>query len=131
VGVFGQLDGVGVTVAALVMATLLTGVNYYGVKETGGLQNVIVISLVVLILSFLGIGLASGPAVGEFNPFGWPAVAATVGTVYVTFIGFEVIATSAEEIQNPSRNLPLAMIASVVTPTLLYVAVMFVSTGTL
>jgi len=128
---FGTLDGLGITVAALVMATLLTGVNYYGVKETGGLQNVIVLSLVGLILAFLTIGLLSEPSMGEFNRFGWPAVAATVGTVYVTFIGFEVIATSAEEIKNPSRNLPLAMIASVVTPTLMYVGVMYVSTGTL
>jgi len=121
----------GITVVALSMAALLTGVNYYGVKETGALQNVIVLSLVALIVAFLGLGLLSGPTIGEFNPQGWPAVAATVGTVYVSFIGFEVIATSAEEIENPSRNLPLAMFAAVVTPTLMYVGVMFVSTGIL
>jgi len=121
----------GITVAALVMAAMLTGVNYYGVKETGSLQNVIVLSLVGLILAFLALGALSGPTIGEFNPSGWPAVAATIGTVYVSFIGFEVIATSAEEIKNPSRNLPLAMIAAVVTPTLMYVGVMWVSTGTL
>ena len=122
---------VGITVAALVMAALLTAVNYYGVKETGALQNVIVLTLVGLIVAFLGLGAFSGPAIGTFNPNGWPAVAATIGTVYVTFIGFEVIATSAEEIKNPSRNLPLAMLAAVVTPTLMYVGVMYVSTGTL
>lgn len=122
---------IGITVAALVMAAFLTGVNFYGVKETGALQNVIVLTLVALILAFLGFGIANGPTVQEFNPYGWPAVAATIGTVYVTFIGFEVIATSAEEIKNPSRNLPLAMIAAVVTPTLMYVGVMYVSTGTL
>ncbi|WP_232700705.1 amino acid permease [Halobacterium wangiae] len=125
---WGQL---GITVAALVMAAILTGVNYYGVKETGALQNVIVLTLVGLIIAFLGLGFLSDPTIGEFNPFGWASVAATIGTVYVTFIGFEVIATSAEEIKNPSRNLPLSMIAAVVTPTLMYVGVMFVSTGTL
>ncbi|MFQ3293805.1 MAG: APA family basic amino acid/polyamine antiporter [Halobacteriales archaeon] len=127
----GGWGDLGITVAALVMAALLTGVNYYGVKETGSLQNVIVLSLVGLIVAFLALGALSGPAIGEFNPYGFPAVAATVGTVYVSFIGFEVIATSAEEIKNPSRNLPLAMIAAVVTPTLMYVGVMWVSTGTL
>jgi len=121
----------GITVAALVMAAILTGVNYYGVKETGSLQNVIVLSLVGLILAFLALGALSGPTISEFNPSGWPAVAATIGTVYVSFIGFEVIATSAEEIKNPSRNLPLAMIAAVVTPTLMYIGVMWISTGTL
>ena len=131
VGFLAGWGQIGITVAALVMAALLTAVNYYGVKETGSLQNVIVLTLVGLIVAFLALGFISGPTIGEFNPEGWPAVAATIGTVYVTFIGFEVIATSAEEIKNPSRNLPLAMIASVVTPTLMYVGVMFVSTGTL
>ena len=131
IGFLAGWGQIGITVAALVMAALLTAVNYYGVKETGSLQNVIVLTLVGLIIAFLAIGIISGPTIGEFNPEGWPAVAATIGTVYVTFIGFEVIATSAEEIKNPSRNLPLAMIASVVTPTLMYVGVMFVSTGTL
>ncbi|GGK77015.1 amino acid permease [Haloarcula sebkhae] len=132
IGFLAGWGEIGITVAALVMAALLTGVNYYGVKETGALQNVIVLTLVGLIVAFLGLGAASGPTIGTFlPPEGWPAVAATIGTVYVTFIGFEVIATSAEEIKNPSRNLPLAMIAAVVTPTLMYVGVMFVSTGTL
>ncbi len=131
VGFLAGWGQIGITVAALVMAALLTGVNYYGVKETGALQNVIVLTLVGLIIAFLGIGILDGPTIQNFNPNGWPAVAATIGTVYVTFIGFEVIATSAEEIKNPSRNLPLAMIAAVVTPTLMYVGVMFVSTGTL
>ncbi|MFB6308041.1 MAG: amino acid permease [Haloarculaceae archaeon] len=131
VGFLAGWGETGITVAALVMAALLTAVNYYGVKETGALQNVIVLTLVGLILAFLALGVVSGPTIREFNPEGWPAVAATIGTVYVTFIGFEVIATSAEEIKNPSRNLPLAMIAAVVTPTLMYVGVMFVSTGTL
>jgi amino acid transporter/nucleotide-binding universal stress UspA family protein len=131
VGFLAGWGDLGITVAALVMAALLTGVNYYGVKETGALQNVIVLTLVGLIVAFLGFGLLSEPAIAEFNPYGWASVAATIGTVYVTFIGFEVIATSAEEIKNPSRNLPLAMIAAVVTPTLMYVGVMYVSTGTL
>ena len=131
IGFLAGWGQIGITVVALVMAALLTAINYYGIKETGSLQNVIVLTLVGLIVAFLSLGIISGPTIGEFNPSGWPAVAATIGTVYVTFIGFEVIATSAEEIKNPSRNLPLAMIASVVTPTLMYVGVMFVSTGTL
>ncbi len=119
--------------SALVMGALLTLVNYRGVKETGSLQNVIVILLVVLIIGFIAFGLAAiDPTLLEpFAPEGWGAVGLTAGTVFVTFIGFEVIATSAEEIKNPGRNLPLSMIAAVVTPTILYVLVMLVSTGVL
>ncbi len=119
--------------SALAMGALLTLVNYRGVKETGSLQNVIVILLVVLIIGFIAFGLAAidPTLLDPFAPEGWGAVGLTAGTVFVTFIGFEVIATSAEEIKNPGRNLPLSMIAAVVTPTILYVLVMLVSTGVL
>ena len=130
---FVPMGAFGIAIAALAMSVLLTFVNYVGVKETGALQNVIVLALVGIIIVFIAFGVFnySPTTMGEFNPFGWDAVAATAGTIYVSFIGFEVIATSAEEIKNPSRNLPLSMIAAVVTPTLMYVLVMFVSTGNL
>jgi APA family basic amino acid/polyamine antiporter len=122
-----------VNIAALVMASLLVAINYRGVKETGSLQNVIVIALIGLIFAFLAVGLTriNTDLLTPFAPAGWSAVGATAGTVFVTFIGFEVIATSAEEIKDPGRTLPLSMIAAVVTPTILYVLVMLVSTGIL
>ncbi|MFB6278846.1 MAG: amino acid permease [Salinibacter sp.] len=130
---FVPLGDTGVAIAALLMAALLVGVNYRGVKETGSLQNLIVILLIGFILVFLVFGVfnVDMETFRPFNPDGWGAVASTAATVYVTFIGFEVIATSAEEIKNPGRNLPLSMIASVLTPTVFYVLVMLVSTGVL
>ncbi|WP_138431570.1 amino acid permease [Fodinibius saliphilus] len=119
--------------SALGMAALLIGVNYRGVKEAGALQNLIVILLIGFILVFLAFGVfnINWVVFKPFNPNGWGAVASTAATVYVSFIGFEVIATSAEEIKNPGRNLPLSMIASVLTPMIFYVLVMLVSTGVL
>ncbi len=127
---WGQVPVAG---AALAMAAALIYLNYRGVKETGALQNVIVVLLLGLIALFAGTGVfhVDLGTLRPFNPSGWGAVAATAATVYVAFIGFEVIASSAEEIEDPGRNLPLAMIASVLTPTLLYVLVMLVSTGVL
>ena len=129
----GLHPSIPVVASALVMGAILTLVNYRGVKETGSLQNVIVIALVVLIIAFIAFGLAAlDPSLlTPFAPEGWGAVGLTAGTVFVAFIGFEVIATSAEEIKNPGRNLPLSMIAAVVTPAILYVLVMLVSTGVL
>ena len=119
--------------AALAMAAALVYLNYRGVKETGALQNFIVVLLIGFILVFAGVGLFNiePDLLTPFNPRGWGSVATTAATVYVAFIGFEVIASSAEEIKDPGRNLPLAMIASVLTPTLLYVLVMLISTGVL
>ncbi|MFB6262297.1 MAG: amino acid permease, partial [Bradymonadaceae bacterium] len=127
---FGELP---VQYAALVMAALLVGINYRGVKEASVFQNLIVIGLIGLITVFVSFGVleVDMSTLRPFNPHGWGAVASTAATLYVSFIGFEVIATSAEEIKEPGRNLPLAMIASVLTPMVLYVLVMFVSTGVL
>lgn len=126
-------EALAVVAAALVMATILVAINYRGVKETGSLQNVIVIALLGLISVFVVVGLVAidPDLLVPFAPEGWSAVGLTAGTVFVTFIGFEVIATSAEEIKRPGKNLPLSMIAAVVTPTILYVLVMAVSTGLL
>ena len=127
---WGQMPVAG---AALAMAAALVYLNYRGVKETGALQNVIVVLLLAVIALFAGTGVfhVDFKTLRPFNPAGWGAVATTAATVYVAFIGFEVIASSAEEIKDPGRNLPLAMIASVLTPTLLYVLVRLVSTGVL
>ncbi len=122
-----------VALSALIMAALLVIINYRGVKEVGNFQNIIVILLIGFILVFVVFGMFNidWAVFRPFNPEGWGAVAATSATVYVTFIGFEVIATSAEEIKNPGRNLPLSMIASVLTPMIFYVLVMLISTGVL
>ncbi len=130
---FVPMGETGIAIAALIMAALLVGINYRGVQEVGAFQNVIVLLLIGFILVFLVFGVfdVDLETLRPFNPEGWGAVASTAATVYVSFIGFEVIATSAEEIKDPGRNLPLSMIASVLTPMVLYVLVMLVSTGVL
>ncbi|RZN61962.1 amino acid permease [Methanonatronarchaeum sp. AMET6-2] len=127
---YGDLS---VSLAALLMAGFLVLVNVYGVRETGWLQNFIVTILVGLILVFIVFGFPQVETgrLTPFNPEGWSAVVMTVGTIYVSFIGFEVIADIAEEVKNPQRNIPLAMIAAVITPTVFYALVMFISLGVL
>jgi amino acid transporter len=118
---------------AVGLTVLLVALNYYGAAEAGELEDAIVLLLLLLIVGFVAAGV---PAIDTgqlqpFNPSGWGAVLATTGTVYVSFIGFAVIATAAAEIEDPARNLPLSMITAVVVPTILYVFVMIVSTGVL
>ena len=122
-----------IVVAAVAMALGLLVLNYYSAAEAGIVEDGIVLSLLLLLFIFVGLGV---PAVSRetfepFNPEGWGAVISTAGTVCVTFIGFETIASAAEEIEHPGRTLPRSMLVSVIVPTLLYVIVMAVSTGVL
>jgi APA family basic amino acid/polyamine antiporter len=61
--------------------------------------------------------------------FGWFGVFAAVAIVFFAFIGFDVVATAAEEARRPQRDLPIAIIASLVLCTVLYVAVSLVVVG--
>jgi amino acid transporter len=126
------LDGRVVVVAlGLVGLVLLLGVNYYGTEESSAFQNVTIGAETAIILVFVAVGVFFiEPANLEpFAPFGAGGVVATTGIVFISFLGFEIIATVAGEIKNPSRTIPLSMILSVVLVTVLYVLVMLVSTG--
>jgi len=65
----------------------------------------------------------------EFAPTGASGIVATTGTVFVTYLGFEIIATVAGEIKRPGKLIPLTMVLSVVSVTLLYAVIMLISTG--
>ena len=115
------------------LAVVLVGLNLYGAAEAGWLEDAIVATLLVLVVGFVALG-ATAVDPGQLRPVaphGWGAVVATTGTVYVTFVGFSVIATATAEIENPTHNLPLSMAVAVLVPTVLYALVMVVSIGVL
>ncbi|AXG08275.1 amino acid permease (plasmid) [Haloplanus rubicundus] len=115
----------------LIGLVLIVGVNYYGTEESSQLQNVMIGAETVIVLAYVALGLFFiDPAnLDPFAPTGPSGIIATTGVVFVSFLGFEIIATVSGEVKNPSRNIPLAMILSVVLVTILYAFVMIVTTG--
>ncbi|RDZ48735.1 amino acid transporter, partial [Haloferax sp. Atlit-4N] len=107
------------------------GVNYYGTEESSQLQNIMIGAETAIVLAYVALGLFFiDPAnLDPFAPTGPSGIIATTGVVFVSFLGFEIIATVSGEVKNPSRNIPLAMILSVVLVTILYAFVMIVTTG--
>ena len=123
---------------ALGMAILLTGVSITGTENTGDLQNWIVGSLLAVLVGFLGhggldvLGVFGRRQVPEaFFPYGTLPVFTTAALVFTSYLGFVQIATVAGEIKNPGRNLPRAMIGSVVLVGTLYVLTIFIGTSLL
>jgi amino acid transporter len=126
------LDGRALVILLGLMGlVVLLGVNYYGTEESSSLQNVMISTEVAVILVFVVVGVffIVPTNLEPFAPAGAGGVVATTGIVFISFLGFEIIATVAGEIKNPSRIIPLSMILSVVLVTILYVFVMLVSTG--
>jgi amino acid transporter/nucleotide-binding universal stress UspA family protein len=118
-------------VTALGAGLFFSFLNYRGAKLSGQIQIIIVVLLVLILFLFVGRGFLNIDAGlhRPFTPHGWGAVFASVGLIIVSFTGFEKISTIAEEIKWPERNLPLAIIGSVVIATLLYAAILYVVTG--
>jgi len=132
VGPIPWLDGRHFVIAlGLFGLALLIGVNYYGTDESSALQNVMIGTETAIVLVFVAVGLffIDTANLTPFAPTGPAGIIGTTGIVFVSFLGFEIIATVAGEIKDPSRTIPLSMILSVVSVTLLYVLVMLVSTG--
>ncbi|MFC6787767.1 amino acid permease [Halobaculum halobium] len=117
---------VGVKAVALTGAALFVLINYVGAKETGRLQNVIVVLLVIILTVFTIAGtLRADPAnIAEGTGFG--PMLTTTGLIFVSYLGFVQITSVAEEIKDPGRNLPRAVIGSVVIVTVIYALVLIV-----
>lgn len=63
------------------------------------------------------------------STFGWYGLLAAASLVFFAFIGFDVVATTAEETRNPQKAVPIGILGSLAIVTVLYVAVSFVLTG--
>ncbi|EMA07542.1 APC family permease [Haloferax denitrificans] len=114
----------------------LTALSMFGTENATKLQNGIVSLLLGILLVFLvygsldTLGLFGRQTVPEeFMPFGTLSIFTTAALVFTSYLGFAQVATVAGEITKPGRNLPLAMVGSVVVVGVLYVVTILVSTG--
>ncbi|MCD4716231.1 MAG: APC family permease, partial [Desulfobacterales bacterium] len=119
---------------AILIASFFIYINYRGASETGTLGVIFTLGQTVTLafIALVGIGTAiSDPGrLANFQPFipnGWDKLLITMGFTYVAFEGFEVIAQAGDEAIDPRRNLPKAMIYSIVIVVFTYVGVAFAS----
>ncbi|AGB37952.1 APC family permease [Natronococcus occultus] len=121
---------------ALLFGAGFTVLNVTGTENAAKLQNGIVALLLSILVVFLGYGgLDAAGLIGEptapeqFAPFGAVPVMTTAALVFTSYLGFAQVATVAGEMKDPGRNLPLAMVGSVLIVGVLYVATIFVATS--
>ena len=121
---------------ALLFGAGFTVLNVTGTENAAKLQNGIVALLLSILVVFLGFGVLDAlGVVGEpdapetFAPFGYGPVLSVAALVFTSYLGFAQVATVAGEMRDPGRNLPLAMVGSVLAVGLLYVLTIFVATS--
>ena len=108
-----------------------TGLNIISVKHTSRFQALLVGILLAVLALFVisGAGHVEAVRYKGFFDKGWLAVLATSGLVFVSFGGLTKVASIAEEVKNPARNLPLGMILAWSVVGLFYIGVLVVAVG--
>ena len=115
----------------LVIGAALVAINLYGIKETGRVQSVLVTVVFVVLLIFIGGGatLVDSSNYHPFFPTGLSGLVATAAIIFVSYAGVTNVASVAEEVSNPARTIPVAIISSLLVMMAIYPLVTYVMVG--
>jgi APA family basic amino acid/polyamine antiporter len=116
---------------AMVIVLLAMALLVRGAKESAWINTAIVIIKIVILLFFCVIAFSAFNS-GHFEPLmpmGAAGVSAAASRVFFSYIGFDAASTAGEEARNPQRDLPRAIMLSMVIVTTLYVLVAVAAVG--
>ncbi|WP_421938279.1 amino acid permease [Pedobacter sp.] len=128
-----------INIPAALVVVLMTAILIRGTKGSAIVNGIIVFLKVGVVLVFIALGWKYiDPSnyhpyipenTGTFGHFGWSGVLRGAGLVFFVFIGFDAVAASAQETKNPSRDLPIGIIGSLLVCTVLFGLFGHVMTG--
>ena len=118
-------------IPALFIIVLITWLVYRGIKESRNASNAMVIIKLAVILLVIAVGVfyIDMKNWSPFAPEGMSGVLKGVSAVFFAYIGFDAISTTAEECENPQRDLPRGMMWAIIICTVLYIIIALVLTG--
>lgn len=116
---------------ALLITLIITALVFIGIREAkwaGNAMTVLKVGVILMVI-FTGLLYVNPGNWSPFAPNGFAGVMKGVSAVFFAYIGFDALSTTAEECKNPHRDLPRAMIYSLIICTILYCAIALVLTG--
>ncbi|MFN3655598.1 MAG: APC family permease, partial [Candidatus Nitrosotenuis sp.] len=125
-GYFTTISGVPIVVGAVIAIIGLSFLNFFGIHESSSLNIVftIVEAAGLALVIWLGFVVFGNVEVNYFEmPFGFSGVFAAFTLVFFAYVGFENIANIAEEIKNPQKVLPRAIILAISITAVIYISV--------
>jgi APA family basic amino acid/polyamine antiporter len=108
---------------AVIIVLAITWLLVVGVRESAQANFVMVIIKLVVLVFFI-VAAATSINTDNFTPFapaGFGGVVTAAAIVFFAYIGFDAVSTGSEEAKNPSKDLPLAIIGSLVIATIFYI----------
>jgi len=127
----GTAPGAIINLPALGIVCVISAVLYVGISESARLNSIIVAVKLFAVAVVIGVGAFYIKPVNwdPFAPFGFLGIRNGAAYIFFAYIGFDAVSTAAEEVVNPSRDLPRGILGSLAICTLLYILVAGVLTG--
>ena len=118
---------------AFLIVMLITVVLVVGIRESAWFNSAMVLLKLAIIAFFIILGFFYVKTENwhPFMPNGYHGVFTAAAIIFFAYIGFDAVSTAAEETKNPKRDMPIAIISSLVACTLIYILVALVLTGML
>ncbi len=122
-----------INLPAVVITLVIGFILAHGTKESSRLNTILISLTLCAIVAFV---VVTSPHMDltknmePFLPFGAAGIMTGAAVVFFSFMGFDTVATSAEECKTPEKSLPIGIIASVFVCLCIYSVVAFVLTGT-
>ena len=114
---------------AIILIFLCTMLLLRGASESAKTNAIMVLIKIGVLVMFILLGLQgwNSDNLSDFAPFGFNGVTAAAGIIFFSYIGLDAVSTAGEEVKNPRRNMPLAIMIALVTVTSLYILVTVVA----
>ncbi len=123
-----EADGV-INLPAIVLIGLCATLLMRGASESAKVNAVMVLIKIGVLVLFIAVGVTgwSSDNLSDFTPFGAGGITSAAGIIFFSYIGLDAVSTAGEEVHNPRRNLPLAIITALIVVTSLYLLVALVA----
>ena len=133
------MTGAILNLPAVLIAAIVTAICYVGIRQSTMFNGVVVaikVTVVVLVIAFGAYYVNVDnwvpyipPNTGVFGEFGWSGIVRASGIIFFAYIGFDAVSTAAQEAKNPSRDMPIGILGSLIICTVLYILMSGVLTG--
>ncbi|HLV76099.1 amino acid/polyamine/organocation transporter (APC superfamily) [Actinomadura hallensis] len=120
-----------VNVPAVAVVVLAAFLLLRGASESATANTVMVFLKIGVLLFFCAVAFTAFRSrnLAPFAPMGWAGLSAAGSRVFFSYIGFDAASTAGEEARNPRRDLPMAIVVSLVVVTAVYVLVALAAVG--
>ncbi len=126
-------DGGTFNAPAVFLIIAVAGVLVAGVRESARTNTIMVCLKLGVLLFFIAVGITSfnGSNFEPFAPNGFSGIVDAAALIFFAYIGFDAVSTASEEAKDPARDMPKAIIGSLLIATTVYIAVAVVTSGLL